>query len=249
MRPRHFHRVLVGTMAGLALLAAGCGKDDAVPASAGAPTTSTSEGDDSTSTSAAGATTTTAAEEGGEDGPSDTEAAELRADLAAGLEEHTYLAGITITRLVAEGATSPAATATAASLDANSTALADIVSSGFDPEVGEDFLRLWRGHVTSYVDYAAARQAGDAAAASTATDELDTFASDTGDLFESASEEALSASEVEDGLDTHVQSTLAALDATVAASPDAVGLVREAASHAPDSAAVWARGMTAGQEA
>ena len=239
----------LAVLAALALLVAGCGKDDAVPASAGAPTTSTSEGDDSTSTSAAGATTTTAAEEGGEEGPSDTEAAELRADLAAGLEEHTYLAGITITRLVAEGATSPAATAAAAALDANSTALADVVSSGFDPEVGEDFLRLWRGHVTSYVDYAAARQAGDAAAASTATDELDTFASDTGDLFESASDEVLAADQVAEGLGTHVQSTLTVIDATVAGSPDAVALLREAASHAPDAAAVWARGMTAREEA
>ena len=239
----------LAVLAALALLAAGCGEDDAVPASAGAPTTSTSEGDDTTSTSAAGATTTTAAEEGGEEGPSDTEAAELRADLAAGLEEHTYLAGITITRLVAEGATSPAATAAAAALDANSTALADVVSSGFDPEVGEDFLRLWRGHITSYVDYTGARQAGDAAAAGRASDQLDTFASDTGDLFESASEEVLSADQVAEGLGTHVQGTLAVIDATVAGSPDAVALLREAASHAPDAAAVWARGMTAGEEA
>jgi hypothetical protein len=237
--------LVLAVLATVALLAAGCGKDDAVPASAGAPTTSTSAGDDTTSTSAAAATTTTAAEDEGEAGASDTEAAELRADLAAGLEEHTYLVGITITRLVAEGSSSPAATASAAALDANSDTLGDVVGTGFDPDVGEDFLRLWRGHVTSYVDYANARLAGDATAATAATDALDTFASETGDLFESASEEVLSADQVAEGLGTHVDSTLAAIDATVAGSPDAVTLVREAASHAPDSAEVWARGMTA----
>lgn len=242
--------LVLSVLAVAALVAAGCGEDDAVPATAGAPTTSTSAGDDTTSTSAGESTTaTTAAEEEGGEAPSDTEAAELRADLAAGLEEHTYLAGITITRVVNEGASSPAATAAAAALDANSDSLGDVVSTGFDPDVGQDFLRLWRDHITAYVDYAAARSAGDAAAATAATDALDTFASETGDLFESASEEALSADQVAEGLGTHVDSTLAAIDATVASSPDAVTLLREAAMHAPDSAEVWARGMTAGDEA
>jgi hypothetical protein len=240
--------LVLALLAAVALLAAGCGKDDAIPASAGAPTTSTT-GDDSTSTSTGDSTTTTPPAEEGDSGPSDTEAAEVRADLAALLEEHTYLAGITITRLVAEGAESPNATASAAALDANSNALGDAVSSGFDPEVAEDFLRLWRDHIANYVSYANARVANDAGSASNATDALDTFASETGDLFESASEEAVSADEVTEGLSTHVESTLAAIDATVSGSPDAVTLLREAASHAPDGAAVWARAMTAGEEA
>ena len=241
--------LLPAAVAAVALLAGGCGSDDTVPASAGAPTTSTGAGEDETTSSTGEATTTTAAEEEGPAAPSDSEAAEIRADLAALLDEHAYLTGITATGLVAGGGSSPAATASASALDANSVALSEVVSTGYDPEVGEDFLRIWRGHITAYVDYTNARVAGNAAAATAATEELDTFRSETGDLFESASEEALSASEVEDGLDTHVESTLAALDATVAASPDAVGLVREAASHAPDAAAVWARGMTAGEEA
>jgi len=241
--------LVLAVLAAVALPAAGCGKDDAIPASAGAATTSTSGGDDTTSSSTGDSTTTTAAADEGGEAPSDTEEAGLRADLAAGLEEHTYLAGITITRLVAEGGTSPGATAAAAALDANSAALGDVVSSGFDPDVGEDFLRLWRGHITAYVDYANARLAGNATGATAATDALDTFASDTGDLFESASQEVVSADQVAEGLGTHVQSTLAAIDATVSGSPDAVTLLREAASHAPDGAAVWARAMTAGDEA
>jgi hypothetical protein len=240
--------LVLALLAAVALLAAGCGKDDAIPASAGAPTTSTSEGD-TTSSSTGDSTTTTAADEDAVSGASDTDAAELRADLAALLEEHTYLAGITITRLVGEGGSSPAATASAAALDANSATLGDAVSSGYDPEVGEDFLRLWRAHITDYVDYANAKVAGDAGGATAATEALDTFGSDTGELFESASDEAISADEVTSGLDTHVQSTLAVIDAVVAGSPDAVTLLREAASHAPDSAAVWARGMTAGDDA
>jgi hypothetical protein len=240
--------LVLAVLAAGALLAAGCGKDDAIPASAGAPTTSTSEGD-TTSSSTGDSTTTTAAAEEGDTGASDTEAAGLRADLAALLDEHTYLTGITVSRLVAEGATGAGATAAAEALDANSAALGDVVSSGFDPNVGEDFLRLWRGQVTDYVDYANARVANDAAGAGTATAALDTFRSDTADLFEQASEEAISADQVAEGLNTHVQSVLAAIDATVANSPDAVTLLAQAASSAPDAAEVWARGMTAGAEA
>ncbi len=240
--------LVLAAVAALALLAAGCGKDDAVPASAGAPTTSTSADEDTTSSSTGDVTTTTAAEEEGESAPSDAEAAEIRADLAARLDEHVYLTGITVTRLAGEGGTSPAATASAAALDANSVALSEVVSTGYDPEVGEDFLRIWRGHVTAYVDYTNARLTGDTGGADAATGVLDSFRSETGDLFESASDEVLSADEVEEGLATHVSSTLAAIDAVVAGSPDAVGLLQEAASHAPDAAAVWARGMTAGDE-
>jgi hypothetical protein len=240
--------LVLATVAALALLAVGCGKDDAVPASAGAPTTSTGAGDDTTSSSTGESTTTTALDEG-DAAPSDSTAAEIRADLAARLDEHVYLTGITVTRLVGEGGSSPAATASAAALDANSVALSEVVATGYDPDVGDDFLRIWRGHVTNYVDYANARVAGDAGTATAATQALDTFRSDLGDLFEEASDEAISADQVSEGLDTHVQSTLAAIDAVVAGSPDAVGLLHEAASHVPDSAAVWARGMTAGDGA
>ena len=240
--------LVLAVLAAVALLAAGCGKDDAIPASAGAPTTSTSA-DDSTSTSTGDSATTTTAAEEGDTGASDTDAAGLRADLAALLEEHTYLTGITVVRLAAEGNTGPGATAAASALEANSAALGDVVSEGFDPNVGEDFLRLWRGHVTNYVDYANARAANDAGAAEAATSALDTFRTDTGDLFEKASDEAISADQVADGLNTSVQDTLAAIDATVANSPDAVTLLRTAASHAPDAAEVWARGMTSGDEA
>jgi hypothetical protein len=240
--------LVLALVAAVALLAAGCGKDDTIPASAGAPTTSTSAGDDTTTTAAGGAVTTTTADTGS-NGPSDTDAAKLRADLAALLEEHTYLAGITVTRLVAEGSTGPGAATAARALDANSAALGDVVGSGFDPNVAEDFLRLWRGHITDYVNYTNAKVANDAAAMTTATSALDTFRKDTGDLFEKASDKALSADDVSSGLNTHVKGTLAAIDAIVANSPDAVTLLREAASHAPDTAEVWARGMTAGDKA
>jgi hypothetical protein len=239
--------LVLAAVAALALVAAGCGKDDAIPASAGAPTTSTTGGDTTTTAAAGGAaTTTTAADQAG---ASDTDAAKLRADLAARLEEHTYLTGIVATRLVAEGGSGPNATASAAALDANSAALGDVVSSGFDPDVGEDFLRLWRGHITNYVDYTNARVAGDTAGADAATSALDTFRSDMGDLFEKASDKTVKADEFSEGLDTHVTSTLAVIDATVAGSPDAVTLLQEAASHVPDAAAVWARAMTGGEEA
>jgi hypothetical protein len=232
--------LLLAVLAAVALLGAACGKDEANPASAGAPTTSTEP--DSTTTSA-GETTTTVAEEEGPGGPSATPEAEARAQLAALLDEHVYLAGIAVQRLAAEGGQAPAATAAAAALDGNSVALSEAVSSGYDPEVGEDFLRIWRGHVTDYVEYTNARVAGDTGAADAATSALDTFTTEAGDLFESASEEAISADQVAEGLSVHVESTLAAIDATVGGSPNAVSLLRVAAGHAPDQAATWAAGM------
>jgi hypothetical protein len=233
--------LLLAVLAAVALLGAACGKDEATPASAGAPTTSTEAGD--TTTTGGETTTTSAPEDEGAGGPSDTPEAEARAELAALLDEHVYLAGITVTRLVAEGGASPNATAAAATLDRNSVALSEAVSSGYDPEVGEDFLRIWRGHVTAYVEYTNASVANDTGTADTARETLDTFTTETGDLFESASEEAISADEVAEGLSVHVTSTLAAIDATVGGSPNAVSLLREAAGHAPDAAATWAAGM------
>jgi hypothetical protein len=234
----------LAALAAVAVLGAACGEDDATPASAGAPTTTTAEGEGTTETSAGETTpTTTATEDEGPGGPSDTDAAEARAELAALLDEHTYLSGITITRLVAEGASSPAATAAAGALDDNSVALSEAVSEGFEPEVGEDFLRIWRGHITAYVDYATARVAGDEAGATAATEVLDTFRTETGDLLASASDDALSADDVAEGLEAHVSDTLAAIDATAAGSPTSVALLRQAASHAPDAAASWAAGM------
>jgi hypothetical protein len=236
----------LAAVAGAILLAAACGKDDAVPASAGAPTTSTTEDPDDT-TATSGASTTTAPEDGAADGggATATPEAELRADLAAQLEEHVYLGGITIDELVAGGPSAPAATAAAQALDDNSVALSETVGSALDPDVGEDFLRLWRDHVTAYVDYAAATQAGDTAGAAAVVGRLDVFSADTGELLESATDEELSADEVADDLDLHVSSVLAAIDATVAGSPDAVPLLREAASHVPDTAATLAAGMGA----
>jgi hypothetical protein len=232
--------LVFAALAAVALLGAACGKDDATPASAGAPTTST-EADSTTTTG--GETTTTAAPEEGPGGPSATPEAEARAELAALLDEHVYLAGITVQRLVAEGGSAPGATAAADTLDRNSVALSEAVSSGYDPEVGEDFLRIWRGHITAYVEYANAQVAGDTGTADSATSTLETFTTETGDLFESASDEAISADDVAEGLSVHVTSTLAAVDAIVSGSPNAVSLLQEAAGHAPDQAATWAAGM------
>jgi len=234
----------------LALLAAACGKDDAVPASAGEPATSTTAGADETTTTAAGDTASSETTTGDEEaGPTATPEAELRADLTALLEEHVYLTGITVDGVVREGNASPGATAAAGTLEDNSVAIGDAMSSAFDAQVGEDFLRLWRGHVVDYLDYTAAKQAGDAVAASAAVDRLDQYRSDTGDLLEPASDEALSADTVSGDLEVHVQSVLAVIDATVAGSPDEVPLLREAAGHMPDTAAMLAAGIAEAQAA
>ncbi|MBA2624924.1 MAG: hypothetical protein H0U89_04900 [Acidimicrobiia bacterium] len=223
-----------------ALLASACGSDDSFPAAAGEAPTTTAEGEGTTDTTAAGETTETTVEEDVPGGPTATEAAELRAGLTAALQEHVYLAGQAIGAALETGPQSPATAAASATLDDNSVAIGDAVSTGFDPEVGEEFLALWRDHIGYFVDYAAATAGGDGAGAETAQEELDQYRQDTGDLLESASDDVLSASAVASDLETHVDGILVTIDAIVAGSPEVYPLLQEAATHMSGTAAVLA---------
>ncbi|WP_193311333.1 copper amine oxidase [Georgenia satyanarayanai] len=147
------------------------------------------------------------------------EAATLRADLTALLQEHVYLAGVAVfTAYTAEGGTeSEAFTAAAEVLDANSVALSEAVGSLAGPEQGEAFLGLWREHIGYFVDYAVAVSTGDTEAADAALTELDAYRGEAGAFFEEISGGELPADAVAEGLAMHVQTLAGAIDSLNAA--------------------------------
>ena len=100
-------------------------------------------------------------------------AAELRATLTAGLQEHVYLAGIAVYAAVN---TPEAFDPAVAALDENSVALSVAVGGIYGADAGEAFLGLWRTHIDMFVAYTQGRAAGDQAAVDAALADLDAYA-------------------------------------------------------------------------
>jgi hypothetical protein len=208
-----------------------------------------SDGDDAmssgSSTTAAGATTDDMGGDMGGDMGSGTPAtatpaADLRATLTAGLQEHVYLAGIAVFAAVnTPDQFDPAAEA----LDENSVALSEAITSVYGDEAGEAFLGLWRSHIGMFVDYTNAKAKGDDAGAKKATDELTAYATDFGEFLEGANPN-LPADAVAEELKVHAASLITAIDATVAGDPGAFSALREAAGHMPMTAATLAGGIS-----
>lgn len=210
--------LVLGTMAlvALAVVAVGCGGDD----------------DKDGRASVASAETSSAA-------PTQTGAAELRANLTAGLQEHVYLAGIAVVNGVGSGLDSPEFEAAAGTLDKNSVALSEAIGSVYGDDAGKQFLALWRDHITFFVDYTKAKATGDAAAARTAKKKLDGYRAEFGAFLASANPE-LTAEAVAAELKPHVASVFKTIDAVVAKSPKSFELLRQAAAHMPKTADVLA---------
>ncbi|MFC4554845.1 hypothetical protein [Georgenia faecalis] len=147
-------------------------------------------------------------------GDPNDEAATLRAQLTALLQEHAYLAGLGVfTAYTTEGGTgSEAFEAAAGVLDGNSVALAEAVGSLAGPEQEEAFLPLWREHIGYFVDYADAVASGDDEGAQEALMELDTYRGTAGDFFEEISAGELPSEAVAEGLAMHVQTLAGAID-------------------------------------
>ncbi|RPF26892.1 copper amine oxidase [Georgenia muralis] len=176
-------------------------------------------------------------------GETDSEAADLRAGLTALLQEHVYLAGIGVATAYTAGADSPEFEAAAATLDANSVALADAVGSLAGDEQREAFLALWREHIGYFVDYAVAVKGGDDAARDAALASLDGYTGQAGAFFEEVSGGALPAADVAMSLEMHVTTLTTAIDDLAAGSPEAYGSLQAAAAHVGEGAAVIAGGL------
>ncbi|WP_405218250.1 hypothetical protein [Agrococcus sp. Ld7] len=176
-------------------------------------------------------------------GEVDSDAATLRADLTALLQEHVYLAGIAVATAYHAGADSAQFEAAAAALDTNSVDLSEAVGSFSDEDEAEAFLALWREHIGYFVDYAVAVKGGDDAAADEATMNLQGYTGEAGAFFEEISGGVLPADAIAENLVMHVETLSAAIDAFAAGEPTATDTLQEAASHVVMTSEVLAGGL------
>ncbi|MEO6988537.1 MAG: hypothetical protein ABI239_07805 [Aquihabitans sp.] len=218
----------VAVAASLMLGAAACGSDSDGAASASADkvesTTTMEMGTDSGSTDVA----------------SNSPASGLRSTLTAGLTEHVYLAGIAVYSAVNVPDDFDAAAAT---LDENSVALSEAITSVYGEDAGDAFLELWRAHIGMFVDYTNAKAAGDDKAAQAAQDELADYGVEFGDFIEGANPN-LPSEAIQASLQEHVKTLSAAIDATVAGDADAFSDLRVAAGHMSMTAEALAGGIS-----
>jgi hypothetical protein len=152
-------------------------------------------------------------------GDATDDASTLRANLTAMLQEHVYLAAFAVfNAYTAEGGVeSPAFTAAAATLDANSVQLSEAVTSLAGEENGAAFLDLWREHIGFFVDYAVADATMDEDAREQALTDLDGYRPQAGAFFEEISNGELPADDVAAGLGMHVSTLAGAIDSLAAA--------------------------------
>lgn len=182
---------------------------------------------------AATATSTTQQESAAKEtaNPTETKAADLRAGLTAQLQEHVYLAGITISQGVGQGLDSGEFKASAATLDQNSVALSKSIESVYGADAGKQFLALWRDHIGFFVNYAK----GDKGAEK----DLDGYRAEFG-AFLAGANPNLTEMAVADELKPHVSSVIAVIDSLKAKDGKTFDLLRQAASHMPMTAGVLA---------
>ena len=173
------------------------------------------------------------------DGDPASGASELRAGLTGLLNEHVYLAGITVTQGVTEGLDSKQFEAAAGTLDANSVALSEAIGGVYGDAAGEQFLALWRDHIGMFVEYTKGKATGDDKLVAKAAKDLDGYRREFGAFLESANPN-LTADAVAEELKPHVASVAATVDSLVAGDGKVFTLLREAASHMPQTANVLA---------
>jgi hypothetical protein len=173
----------------------------------------------------------------------DSSASALRAALTSQLQEHVYLAGIAVVNGVGNGLDSAEFKAAAATLDANSVALADSITSVYGKTAGDQFLALWRKHIGFFVEYTKGQATKDSATANKAKADLDGYRADFGAFISSANPNLPKAAVAEE-LIPHVQSLFDAIDVVTGAKQgDPFELLRVAAGHMPMTADVLAGGI------
>lgn len=209
---RTSYKIGIAALAATALVTAGCG------------------GGDDDSESASNATTPAMAKPAAKPTTS-SPAADLRASLTAGLQEHVYLAGVAISEGVANGLDSKQFKASAATLDRNSVGLSEAIGSVYGDGAGKQFLAIWRDHIGMFVDYAGGNEG--------AKRDLDRYRAEFGAFLEGANPN-LPKEAVATELKPHVASVIAVIDSLKAGDGKTYDLLREAAGHMPQTADVLA---------
>jgi hypothetical protein len=250
-------RAAIALLTTLSLTAAACGSDagDSTPAATDAPTEtpvatdvpSTTQAMDDMESDDMESTETTEAPDAEASFAVDDGASTLRASLTSLLQEHVYLAGIAFETAIDAGGdlTETETGAAVEALDENTVALADAVGSVAGPENGEAFLGLWREHIGFFVDYTLGEAAGDQAAKDQALSDLVGYQEAAGAFFEEITGGEIQADVLVGGLEEHITTLTAAIDAMVADSPEQFGLLRMAGQHMFGAANLLATGIVA----
>ena len=98
-----------------------------------------------------------------------------------------------------------------ATLDANSVALSEAITSVYGEAGGEQFLELWRNHIGFFVEYTLGGATGDATMQDAAKEKLDNYRADFGAFLESATEGNIGADAVASELQVHVDTLIVAI--------------------------------------
>jgi hypothetical protein len=179
------------------------------------------------------------------EGDATSDDATFRSDLTALFQESVYLLGLGLDELAAtEDAADPEVEATFRAVDANAVELAGTLQD--DPD---EFLGLWRDHITMIREYEIATQAGDAPGIDQSRESLEAWRDDVGNVLEEdyntlPDGTTLSHEAIAEALVPHVDTILAYADAVAAREHTASELLRAAAAAMPDLARTLA-GATA----
>jgi hypothetical protein len=179
------------------------------------------------------------------EGDATSDDATFRSDLTALFQESVYLLGLGLDELAAtEDAADPEVEATFRAVDANAVELAGRLQD--DPD---EFLGLWRDHITMIREYEIATQAGDAPGIDQSRESLEAWRDDVGNVLEEdyntlPDGTTLSHEAIAEALVPHVDTILAYADAVAAREHTASELLRAAAAAMPDLARTLA-GATA----
>lgn len=128
------------------------------------------------------------------------------------LHEHSALS-VALLRAQVDGP-APDLEALKTASDLNSAQISELVKKLY-PRMQDDFLPLWKQHITYYTDYLTAAKAGDEAGKQQARQKLDDFAEQIADRFDKASW-WLDKNDLKDQLKEHSNNTLSIIDSMVA---------------------------------
>lgn len=149
--------------------------------------------------------------------------------LNSALREHVYLAADATG--AALGGRAEEFTAAAASLDGNSNAITELMTSIFGAEAGKAFDPLWKKHITFFVDYTTGLAGGGSGKSAEAMANLTQYAQDFG-AFISSALPSLTTEAVASLVTTHVTTLKSVIDAQAAKDPTkAETNLRQAADH------------------
>ncbi len=253
---RRRHLLVVGC-AGLLLTVAGCGGGEKAAPPPATPTSAPVSAEQLYGDLRAAAATAPAtaamlapglASAGKLEGQAISGAAELRAALNAVLVEHVQLTVLAARADDAFGAQSPFATAAVTALQANGSALADLVGRAEERQ-REPFATAWGQRITAELAYAAAPD-GDAGASArqTASAALLANSKTLGQILSEASDEVLSTAAVQKDFVLAATRLTAALDGFADNLSDTLKEVRSADDQAGDLAATLAAGLDRASE-